>query len=548
MVKSILFVQVLIVFLFNSVSAQNFTHEQDKDMTTLLNDDNQTDYDLNYTSLLDEQLVPTYETSFIFKSQDILEITQLACGRQDNGLDILNPSTLVDTAATAFNYESFLEDQRSVAFDRSTKMALNYIYNKTLSSDEAKFKVSNVLKKYNCNSSIPDQIEYKEWIGKNISFGTEMDAAYHSLAMNENLSQPSEIEDRWRSLGFTSECSQTRELLDGICTGELTPRIIFDELKTQNINDQNKDSFGIKDFIEWTIDFAYKVYRDIKADNERKDAAVLIVQNNDLARENETLRNMNIELQKNFENAYSEVLERVAQESITNISPETEKSLDQLRRHTFNEQQKNLNTIRENDEKIKENTVQILSVVPYQYEPPKQNVSEDSQTEIANEKNEEVPITEDKEIFYPSVHEETALAFFVENDWKELQKELVDRSNACFKLPADMMGPSTLLPSNTLKVPGETCNFEMALQELNEMVPVLYEAQAQSNYDNRLDQRIQNTVMNMPVCDFFNPCSQEFMDQYYKSQGFNGGEAEFCALTNDNCDNDMLYFQAQDDF
>jgi hypothetical protein len=548
--RSIFLIHVLIVSLSTSAFAQKRNFDQDSDPLSPFYYKILPNVDEQISTPFEEQYALTNETRLSLKVKDILAETQLACERQDNGLNAANKTFLVKPVLGTQDYKYAPEDQRSLEFDRATKLAMNYIYSKTYSSNEAKFKVSNVLKKYNCNSSIPEQIEYKEWIGQDINSGLKTHIAVTTPDLNEISYQTSPIEERWKSLGFTSECSQTRNMLEGICAGELTPRMLFDELKSQNIKDENQDAFGIGELVGQLIDFAYQVYRDIKTDNDRHEAAKLIVKNNELAQDNDVLRNINNDLQKNFEKTFMESLDKIFNdpELTPTYLAETADSLEQLRKYTYSEQQRNINIIRKNNKKIKENTIQILSVVPYQYKPPETKDPENSDSEIATEKKENKIPSDDKKILYPSENEEIAFAHFVESKWKLMQQELVYRSNACYKSSFEMMGPRTSFKATSPEVSGETCNFDLALEELTELVPALYESTEIFILNSGLETRVQNAIMNMPICDIFQPCSQEFMDQYYKSQGFDGGEAEFCTVSKSDCDNNLLYFQAQDIF
>ncbi|MCC6138278.1 MAG: hypothetical protein IT287_06575 [Bdellovibrionaceae bacterium] len=467
------------------------------------------------------------------KRENVLVETNIACARQD-GLTSASselPGQLQTVVASPYNNNT-KEEERAHSFDRATKLAMNYIYIQTLSSKKAKNKVADVLKKYNCNSSIPEQINYSEWIGKNVSFGSVTNSAIYSPSSTEKENVPSPEKKRWQDLGFTRECAQTRVKLAGICSGDLTPRMLMDELQRRQTDPKDSTSAGFMSFVEDLLkpEFLYNVFRDIKEDRSRIDVANKMDENTQLANENNNLRNLNIKLQKDLENQSVMIYNKdvgTDQEQLNKIA--------QLEKQAIELQNRNLDTIEKNNTKIRDNTLKIQSQISYQYNPPNQNNSTQTQTkEIYNPEN--------KETITPLVDKEAAYAHFTATTWKQIQIELVKDANSCYKLPPNIDSSvwSGSLNSSSL-VSGETCNYEMALNELKQLVPDQILTNADINSSATIDERIQNAMMNMPYCDINLSCSPDVMNEYYKSQGFDGGEAEFCAVTNTSCEIGITY-------
>ncbi len=396
--------------------------------------------------------------------------------------------------------------------DVTVRSAMSRVYSRTHSSAKAQAAVADVLEKHGCDSSVPEQIEYSEWIGKSeTDMAMEQLLSKSSMPSSEGLGNgnplqtaaPSAAESRWQNIGFKGDCAKARTTLAGVCSGEINPQKMMSEASSSGITYEDQVSLGWVGLGVMIAGgtLAYNMYQDHK---KQETAA----QNATLMRENRELTERNQEYQTQIKELKEELKPRPGGfgEFVPQISPEEAQS----NRDAIAQREQ---AIKENKEKIAENT-EVINATNANYEPPKPDKPSDDDNDLRD------PVERYNQ--------------FVEYSWKPFQTQLVVQyEKACGVRTDDELTlhqPSEQ-PEAFVK---ETCNMGAAMAEVNELGRMgpsndPYADLSQDMYAP-IDNRVSNALMNMPVCRE-QPCSAAQMDRYYKSKGFEGGEAEFCAVS-----------------
>lgn len=414
-----------------------------------------------------------------------------------------------------------LNSVSSDEFDQLAKSALTRIYKTTGSPDTARQMVEKVFNANGCNGGIVAKLPLQDWGIQNTFKPVE--PFQKTLTAGKSEAETAAQNEVWKSVGYSSDCAETFEQVESICSGQLTPETLYAEVRKYNKNDEAAflplvvigvgtvlTEVSVTEIvlttvislaIEKAIEEMNKPEKKIKMDQSyylRKDIYL-----NDMLEAKKVFKgvvDLHISVHGSDSKMSSEQGDMTAGEKSKEISAEIDKF----------------------KMAIEQNRDDLYNAYPG--------------TKLPEKKGKDPA---------PELVDPGALEHFKRYTWAPVLKDIQQRNNKCLNReePRPDATPIVPAPGSDEQINGETCNYEKVKLDLIALGKTSedYIQADDLKFETSIEYKLQLANLNLPTCiaspldpEQIKYCA-EVMNAHYKKFGIVGGTEEVCVMTGLSC-------------
>lgn len=443
-----------------------------------------------------------------------------------------------ESSSYDFMFSKKEQNAKAYYIDQKAKQAMQKIYNKTGSSVQAKEKVQQAIDRHGCNGAAVQKIGFHSWLKPSGSVMSlyktlnpyasptlstiyiangEFAPLFESQKQYIDKTEAAVASMIWVNLSYSGACAQVMEGVQALCSGKISARDVFESLHQ---NPEMANGAVIKGF-QWLSHTATGVVILNTLKDMGKELYGHVQQNSlgELRREQEQMRQENESLYKEIAKLDSHLndLNSMSSDAHHTSVIESEKSTtEQIKADRLAE-------IQANEKRIKEIDLDLVQA----------DANHKPEHASGDTKN--------------SPYDELAFQSFLEHQWKPMQEALLKHYKSCRnESGTEVKTPlvDTTIPNNY----GATCDYSGAMLELERIInpnpntPPSEEDWTYNILDSGLQQNLDKVMKYTPHCNpYTDTHCAAMIDAHMKNSGFDGGTAEFCAVTGANayCPTDL---------